>query len=188
MSTRQYTYPHSIENGAGERMTFVRRSPNGAGDRLEIQHVVSPGSGPPMHVHHLQEESFTIEQGRLTILRPGEHPAFAEVGETVVFPPGDVHRFRNDGPVDVVCSGHFEPADNIEYFLGGIYASMRSNDGKRPGLFDGAFLSRRYRTEFAITEIPAPVQRFVFPVVETLGRLLGKYRGYADAPEPVGKR
>jgi hypothetical protein len=29
------------------------------------------------------------------------------------------------------------------------------------------------------------VQRLVFPVVVAVGRLLGKYRKYADAPEPV---
>ena len=37
---------------------------------------------------------------------------------------------------------------------------------------------RRYRSEFCIAEIPAVVQRVVFPV-------LGKYKKYADAPEPV---
>ena len=30
-----YTYPHTIENGAGERLTFVRRVEDPAGDRLE---------------------------------------------------------------------------------------------------------------------------------------------------------
>jgi hypothetical protein len=33
--------------------------------------------------------------------------------------------------------------------------------------------------------IPAVVQRLVFPVLVIVGRLLGKYRKYADAPEPV---
>jgi hypothetical protein len=33
--------------------------------------------------------------------------------------------------------------------------------------------------------IPAPVQRFVFPVLVAVGRLLGRYTRYADAPEPV---
>ncbi len=44
---------------------------------------------------------------------------------------------------------------------------------------------RRYRSEFQMSEIPAAVQRFVFPVQVALGRLLGKYKKYADAPEPV---
>jgi hypothetical protein len=44
---------------------------------------------------------------------------------------------------------------------------------------------RRYRSEFAIMEIPAVVQRVVFPLQVAFGRLLGRYRRYADAPEPV---
>jgi hypothetical protein len=36
-----------------------------------------------------------------------------------------------------------------------------------------------------MAEIPAPVQRFLFPVVVAVGGLLGKYKRYADAPEPV---
>jgi hypothetical protein len=29
-------YPHTIENGAGERLTFLRRVPTRAGDRLAM--------------------------------------------------------------------------------------------------------------------------------------------------------
>ena len=36
-----------------------------------------------------------------------------------------------------------------------------------------------------MTELPAVVQRFVFPVLVMVGRALGKYEKYADAPEPV---
>jgi hypothetical protein len=50
MST--YTYPHTIENGAGEQITFVRCVRDSAGDRLEAENLVKPGSGPPMHVHN----------------------------------------------------------------------------------------------------------------------------------------
>jgi hypothetical protein len=49
-----YTYPHTVENGARERITFVRRVQDPAGDRLEVENAVMPGSGPPMHVHYYQ--------------------------------------------------------------------------------------------------------------------------------------
>jgi uncharacterized cupin superfamily protein len=176
-----YTYPHTIENGAGERLTFLQRS----GDRLEVENVVTPGSGPPMHVHHLQEEALTVEQGRIGYQRPGEPAQFAGAGETVVFKAGEAHKFWNAGEDDLRCTGYVEPADNIEYFLGAIYESQRSSGGTRPNPFDAAFLVRRYRSEFGMSEIPAPVQTLAFPVVVAVGRLLGKYRKYADAPEPV---
>ena len=179
------TYPHTIENGGGERLTFLRRVKDSAGDRLEVESLVKPGSGPPMHTHHRQEEALTVEEGRMAYQRPGEPPQFAEPGETVAFMPGEAHRFWNPEEDDLRLSGYVTPVDNLEYFLAAMYESQRENGGSRPGLLDTAFLMRRFRSEFGMAEIPAPVQRFAFPVLAFVGRLLGKQRRYADAPEPV---
>ena len=174
-----------IENGAGEILTFVRRVPGARGDRLEGENVVKPGAGPPMHVHYYQEEVFTVQQGRLGYQRPGEVEQFAGPGDTIVFKAGEPHRFWNAGDGDLRCTGYVEPADNVEYLLTSLFASAKRNGGARPDLFDAAFLMRRYRTEFAMLEIPALVQHVLFPVLVAVGALLGKYRKYADAPEPV---
>ena len=184
----RYTYPHTIDNGAGECLTFLRRVARPAGDRLECESVVKPGSGPPMHVHHHQEEALTVTAGRIGYQRPGGPEQFAGPGETVTFKTGEAHRFWNAGQDDLRCTGYIEPADNIEYFLTEMYASMKRSGGSRPDPFDAAFLTRRYRSEFAMVEIPAAVQRLVFPLQVAVGRLLGKYRRYADAPEPVRQR
>jgi quercetin dioxygenase-like cupin family protein len=184
-TTAASVYPHTIDNDGGERLTFVRRVEDAAGDRLEVESLVKPSSGPPMHTHHRQEEGLTVEEGRMAYQRPGEPPQFAEQGETVVFAPGEAHRFWNPGEEDIRISGYITPADNLEYFLAAMYESQRENGGSRPGLFDTAFLMRRFRSEFGMAEIPAPVQRFAFPVLVLVGRLLGKYGKYADAPEPI---
>ncbi len=181
----RYTYPHTIENGAGERLTFLRRVPSVTGDRLEAENVVEPGAGPIMHVHHHQEEVLTVDQGRIGYQRPGEPAYFAEPGETVAFRAGEAHKFWNAGEEVLRCTGYIEPADNVEYFLGAIFESQKRSGGARPNPFDAAFLARRYRSEFGMVEIPAPVQRFVFPVLVAVGRLLGRYEKYANAPEPV---
>ena len=134
---------------------------------------------------HYQEEALTIQQGRLGYQLSGEPPQYAEPGETVVFEPGEAHRFWNAGEENLLCTGYIQPADNVEYFLTAIYELQREGGGSRPMPFETAFLMRRYRGEFYMAEIPAVVQRFVFPVQVTVGRLLGKYRKYADAPEPI---
>lgn len=178
-------YPHTIDNGAGERLTFLRRVPGPTGDRIEVANEVAPGSGPPMHVHHLQDERLTVVRGRMGYERPGEPAHFAGPGETVVFRRGEAHRFWNAGAEPLHCTGFVEPADNVEYFLGELFASARRSGGARPDPFDAAFLVRRYRSEFGILEIPAAVQRVVLPVVVAIGRLLGRYARFADAPAPV---
>jgi len=180
----RYVYPHTIDNGAGERLTFLRRVKGTTGDRLEVENVVSPGAGPPMHVHHYQEEALTVEQGRIGYQRPGEPAKFGGPGATVAFKPGEAHRFWNAGEGELRCTGYIEPADNVEYVLTEIYASTKAR-GKGPDPFDAAYLMRRYRTEFGMVEIPAAVQRFVFPIQVAIGKLIGRYRKYADAPEPV---
>ena len=178
-------YPHTIENGRGERITFLRRVPGPGGDRLEVENLVTPGAGPPMHVHHLQAEGLTVRQGRIGYQRPGEAERFAGPGETVEFAAGEAHRFWNAGTDDLVCAGYIQPADNAEFFLTSLYESVKASGSGRPDPFDAAFLLTRYRTEFGLLEIPAAVQTFVFPVQVAIGHILGKYRKYADAPEPV---
>jgi hypothetical protein len=73
----------------------------------------------------------------------------------------------------------------VEYFLGEVFASMRRHGGTRPGIFDAAYLSHRYRSEFEMLEAPAPVRRFGFPLIAAAGTLLGWHRRFAGAPEPL---
>jgi quercetin dioxygenase-like cupin family protein len=179
------SYPNSIENGAGERLTFLRRVPGETGERLIGEARVAPGAGPLMHVHHLQDESFTVLSGRIGYQIAGDGERFAEAGATVHFPAGQAHRFWNAGDRELHCEAYIAPPGNFEYFLGAIFASQHANGGIRPSLFDAAFLTRRYRSEFEMLVIPKLVQQTVFPLVVAIGHLLGKYAKYADAPEPM---
>lgn len=128
-------YPYTIENGAGEKLTFHRLIRDPAGDWLEGENLVQPGAGPPMHVHYLQEEAFTVQQGRLGYQILGQEPRYASEGETVIFKPGEPHRFWNAGAKALRCTGYVKPADNVEFLLGALFASQRQNGGKRPDLF-----------------------------------------------------
>lgn len=86
-----------------------------------------------------------------------------------------------DGPGDSVTW----PAGNIEFFLSARFASTKENGGKRPGLFDAAFLVNRYRTEFALLDLPAFVTAVVIPIVYRMGVIFGKYEKFKDAPAPM---
>lgn len=180
------TYPRTIDNGAGEQLTFVGVGRDERGEFLEVRNAVAPGAGPPMHVHQQQDEAATVERGRLGYVVEGGPEQFAGPGASVTFAAGATHRFWNAGDDELVCAGTIRPPGNIEYFLTEIFASLRRAGGKRPGVFDAAYLSFRYRHEFAITEVPAPVRRFVFPVIFVAGRLLGRHRRFAGAPQPLG--
>jgi quercetin dioxygenase-like cupin family protein len=178
------TYPYTIDNGHGERLTFKGEVSGPSGKRMEVDGVAQPGAGPPMHVHHLQEEAARVTRGRLGYQVPGGEPQFAGPGELVVWPAGIAHKWWNAGDEELHLTGWCHPPDNIEFFLGTLFASTKENGG-RPGLFDAAFLLTRYRTEYAMLELPAIVRHIVMPIVYFVGTISGKYRKFKDAPAPI---
>jgi quercetin dioxygenase-like cupin family protein len=180
-----YTYPHTIENGSGEELTFLKLVQRESGELLEVENKVQPGSGPPMHIHWLQEESLTVVQGKLGAEIPGQPATFHGPGEIITFHRGVAHRFWNAGDEVLICKGWVTPPNNLVYFLSKIYESTKANGGHRPSAFDGAFLQTKYQSEFDMVGIPKFVKKVVFPIVLALGKLMGKHRKFADAPQPV---
>ena len=178
------SYPYTLDNGRGELLIFTGVTHAPDGDRAEADGVAQPGAGPPMHVHYLQDEAARVVAGRLGYQILGQEAKFAEAGELVVWPAGTPHKWWNAGTTELRITGWCRPPDNIEFFLGALFASTKEHGG-RPGLFDAAFLMTRYRSEYAMLELPAFVRRVVVPIAYVLGRALGKYEKYRDAPEPV---
>lgn len=181
----QYSYPHTIENGGGEQLTFLRRISSPEGDWLEVENLVQPESGPPMHVHFKQAESLSVVSGRMAVEQPGKDIQYFEPGQTGTFEAGVWHRFWNCGTEPLVCRGWVKPAHNLEYFLTEIYRSTKENGGKQPGQFDAAWLMTRYRSEFDMAAIPGFVKKVIFPMVLFFGKLSGKHKKFAGAPEPL---
>jgi len=178
-------YPYTIDNGAGERLTFLGVTRAANGDRIEVDGTARPGAGPPMHVHYLQEERVLVVTGRVGYQVPGQPERFAGPGQVVVWPAGTPHRWWNAGDTEARMTGWCAPPGNVEFYLAAMFGSMKENGGKRPGLFDAAFLTTRYQTEFAMLELPTVVRRLVIPLVYALGLALGKYAKYKDAPPPM---
>jgi quercetin dioxygenase-like cupin family protein len=178
-------YPYTIENGHGERLTFTGVIHGADGDRAEVDGVAQPGAGPPMHVHYLQEEAVRVVTGRMGYQQLGQEPKIAEAGEFVVWPAGTAHKWWNAGTTELRMIGLCKPPGNIEFFLGTLFASTKENGGGRPNLFDAAFLMTRYRSEYAMLEVPAFAQHVLIPILYVIGRVLGKYKKYGDAPEPI---
>ena len=179
------TYPKTIESGTGEKLTFVRKYTDDGEEYVEAENWVEPGSGPPMHVHHLQDESLTVIEGLLAAQVLGEEPKYYKAGETAFFAKGVAHKFWNAGDIVLKCKGYVTPVYNFEYFLTEIYRSTREGGKKRPSTFDAAFLLNRYKSEFDMLDIPPFVKKVIFPVSLFTGKLSGKHKKFANAPEPV---
>ena len=178
------SFPHSIENITGERLTFLRSIVRDGVEYVETEAEVQPNAGPPMHVHFKQDEAMTVVSGKIGYQELKGEKKYAGPGETVLFKYGVPHKFWNAGNEPLHLIGYVSPANNIVYFLSQVYKSMNENGG-RPGIYDSAYLLSRYKTEFKMLEIPTFVQKVMFPVVLFFGNLRGKKKKFIDAPDPM---
>ena len=180
-----FKFPHSIENCIGERITFLGTEKGPDGDKLLVENFVTPGQGPVMHTHWLQDECLTVVNGKIGYQVLGQEEQFAEEGESILFKKGMPHRFWNAGQDELHCKGWIYPANTIVFFLSSIYAAQNKTGTGQPEKFDGAYLMTRYASEYDMPEIPAFVKKTIIPFTYLVGKLLGKYKHFKDAPAPV---
>lgn len=179
------TYPHTIENCVGEKIVFHSVQPEPDGDRVIVENFVTPGHGPVMHTHFLQDESLTVVRGKIGYQVLSGKLQYANEGETVFFKRGIPHRFWNAGDEILNCKGWVKPANTIVFFLSAIYAAQNKSGKAQPETFDAAYLMTRYAKEYDLPEIPALVKKTVLPLTYLVGKILGKYKKFNEAPEPV---
>ena len=109
-------------------------------------------------------------------------------GEPAVFPAGVVHSWWNAGEDLLEFSGRATPACDLDRFLQAIFAVVNASPAGRPSLFYLAHVLWRHRHTQQPAVPPRLVQAIVFPVVLSVGRLLGKFRGtrWPGAPGSCG--
>lgn len=179
------TYPHVITNSIGEKIIFHEVIPEPDGDCVVGENFVEPGNGPVMHTHWLQDEGFTVLKGRIGYQVQGQPEQFANEGESVVFKKGIPHRFWNAGQEVLHCKCWVKPANTFVFFLTSIFEAQNKSGKAKPEIFDAAYLLTRYASEYDMAEMPKMVKKVIIPATYQIGRLLGKYEHFKDAPEPV---
>jgi hypothetical protein len=153
--------------------TIVLEGATNGGAAISRGRASSPGRG---HDGHLRQARFSVCRGVSALRRAGGDGHLCTASG---------HRWWNAGTSDLRCTGWATPPDNVEYILTAIFDSTKRSERRRPNIFDAAFLLTRYGSEMVMLEIPAVVQKVAFPVLVAVGRMLGKYDKYKDAPEPA---
>lgn len=82
--------------GPGELMTFLATGKETDGAFFLSEISVAPGGGTPPHIHKLEDESFRVLEGRLTI-QVGGNTLTASAGDFAFLPRGVAHSFKNRG-------------------------------------------------------------------------------------------
>jgi mannose-6-phosphate isomerase-like protein (cupin superfamily) len=171
-------------NKNGEILIITRSSEETKGKITEYEARDEPGEGPPMHVHYKQLERVRIIKGKMRVKTREKEFSLGQ-GDDYTFAPGEAHRFWNEGSKTLLYAGHVIPAHNYEYFMSHVFRSANEVNATKPGAFDIAFLLTRYKSEMDILDIPRLVKKLIFPLLLIVGKLLGKFSKFSDAPPPV---
>lgn len=180
-----FPLPHLISNPFGESLTFQALEEEDGVKKMIVTNEVEPGAGPPFHVHFKQDECLKVIKGFLGFEIDGQGKTILGPGEQIIFKRGQMHRFWNAGEEILVCEGWLKPANSTDYFLTGIYNSMKKAGKPEGDPFDSAYLLTRYKSEYDMKDIPTFVKKVVFPLTVFIGTLLGKYSHFKYAPKPI---
>lgn len=181
----KFTLPHTIESGLGEKMIFKEIIKEPDGDKVIIEGHCKPKAGPAMHVHFKQDEALTVVKGKMSYQILGQEPVYCSVGQTATFLRNVPHRFWNAGEDELVISSWVKPVNSIIFFLTALYAAQKKSGSGRPEIFDASYLMTKYKHEYDLPELPSFVKKVIMPTTCLIGRLLGKYKKFNGAPEPL---
>lgn len=161
---------------SGERILFRKTAADTAGELLSFDLFLTPGGHVPgAHVHPVQEERFTIVSGHMKF-RYGIRTIVASAGDTVVVPPGTLHRFANLGDEPAHAMVEVSPALRMEDLL--EMAAILAREGRTlpngmPKPLDFAVFLREFEQEVRVPFLPNGLVRMATSPLELLARRRG---------------
>ncbi|MGH2749945.1 MAG: cupin domain-containing protein [Actinomycetota bacterium] len=169
----------------GERILFTRTASDTKGEMLAFELELEPdGHAPGLHVHPIQEERFQVLAGTLEF-KKGFRTVIAGEGETVVVPPGVIHRFSNGSDQPARALVEVRPALKMERLLETSTALARERRVMASGMprpVDLALFMAQFEDEVRAPFVPAGVVRAVMAPLAWAGRKRGLGERYAGWP------
>jgi mannose-6-phosphate isomerase-like protein (cupin superfamily) len=158
----------------GTSFLIIESAAESDGERVEFEITMAPGAlGPPKHFHPIQDESWKVLEGDLSVFVDNGWRTLSE-GEALSIPPKTVHTLRNESDDVVRFRDVHMPALDFQDYIealhrqaakGGITGRMTPST-----LIHGAMVLRQHRTTQVSARAP---QRAAETVLSLVGRILG---------------
>lgn len=145
------------------------------------------------HLHPALHESFTVQEGELTVLRDGQRSVL-RAGERADIPPGVWHDWWNEGEVDAVARVEITPGERFAHMIETLFGLAREGHvGKSgmPGPLQLSLFAPEFSDVFVLRRPPAAVQRVLFGALAPIARRRGYRATYPSlsrttlAPRPL---
>ena len=159
----------------GNTFEFIETAQDTNGARVTIKTTIkSKGELVANHLHLLQDETFEVISGRLTIIRNGQLHTL-EAGEKITLPKNQPHNHYNQDDSPVTYIQTTTPALDFEHLietLVGLATDGKLKNGKA-GLVQELVILKYLDSKAYLSGIPLRVQDVLKNVVAPVGRALG---------------
>lgn len=174
-----------VNSATGDNYEFLETSADTHGERVSIlTELKTKEQLVPNHFHVLQDETFEIISGKLTIMLDRKYYTLS-AGDKKTLPKNIAHNHYNnhDEPAKYIHS--ITPALDFEYLienLVGLASDGKSKNGKY-GLVQELVTLKYLDSKAFLADKPVAIQKILMEIIAPIGRLFGKraiYRKYSD--------
>lgn len=167
----------TLENPAtGETYTFAERASRTSSEYLRLRWSARPGAAVAEHVHPVQDETFMVTEGALTLWIDGRERT-CRAGQRASVPAGSHHAFANREASPVSALLELRPALRMQAVFEALAGFGREGVARPGGLPRNPLLlavfAHEFRAEIRGTRPPPAVQRVALPLLAAIGRRLG---------------
>ncbi len=159
----------------GDTYEFLETSQDTQGKRMKIKMTLkTKGMLVPHHFHVLQEETFEVLTGKLTIVLENKTKILS-VGEQITLPKNMAHNHYNNSDATLVIIQTVSPALDFEYLMENLIGLTK--DGKMPngkaGIVQELVSLKYLESKSFLANIPVFIQKIMMNVVAPIARLFG---------------
>lgn len=160
---------------SGDTYEFLQTARDTNGEFVSmIATIRRKGKSVPDHFHTMQDETFEVISGQLTINKGGESFVL-EKGEEITLERGISHNHFNTGDETVVYKHTVSPALDFDYLienLVGLIGDSPNKDGKL-GLIQQLVILKYLDSKSFLADLPLGVQKLLMNTVAPVARLFG---------------
>jgi quercetin dioxygenase-like cupin family protein len=159
----------------GNSYEYIETAKDTNGERVVMRATVySKGPNVPNHIHTLQEETFEVVSGKLTVLENGRTRVLS-AGEQITLPKNKPHNHYNNHDEAVIYIQIVTPALDMDYLvetLLGLAADGKTKNGKY-GMVQQLVMLKYLDSKGYLADIPITVQKILMNIVAPIGRRMG---------------
>lgn len=175
-----------INESTGDQYEYLAVSADTKGSYVSMKATIhSTGQLVPNHIHVLQDETFEVLNGSLTVIQEGKK-IVVQAGSKIVLKNGEKHNHYNAESTPVEYIHTVSPALDFEYLIENLIGLSKDGKGVNGdfGLMQNLVTLKYLDSKAYLADVPLGIQKLLMHTIAPIARLFGyraiykKYSGF----------